>query len=106
MGAETSTLQSIDSLSSTLQDIEKKLTNIESLHFRHERTIALDNTIMIADKPIICRQEVKIITGPVIGLIGHNFFRILVETNVNSTVSINVFSVNSSGQASFVSEQV
>jgi hypothetical protein len=47
MGADSSTLSSIESLGSTLTEIERKLGAIEDAHLHHERTICHDNTIII-----------------------------------------------------------
>ena len=95
MGAETSTLQSIDSLSKTLIDIEQKLSNIETLQFHHERTIALDNTILIADKVITCNSQVKLTVGPIIGIVSSDYVRILIETNIDANITFYIFEINS-----------
>lgn len=42
MGADSSTLQSIESLNTTLEDIEKKLFVIEDVHLHHERRLVVD----------------------------------------------------------------
>ena len=91
MGADSSTLQSIESLNSTLNDIEKKLFVIEDVHLHHERTISHDDAVLISGKKIVCRSGVHILCGPVLGLIGTQFARILVEVDEDSELTFNVF---------------
>ena len=91
MGADSSTLQSIESLNSTLEDIEKKLFIIEDVHLHHERTISHDDSVLISGKKIGCRSGVRLICGPVIGVIGSNFARVLVEVDTDSELTFNVF---------------
>ena len=81
MGADSSTLKSIDSLSSTLTDIEKRLTQIEDVQIHHERTIALDNSMIISGKRILCNHDASIVTGPIIGKLTINSARILLEVS-------------------------
>ena len=81
MGADSSTLKSIDSLSSTLTDIEKRLTQIEDVQIHHERTIALDNSVIISGKRILCNHDASIVTGPIIGQLTINSARILLEVS-------------------------
>lgn len=91
MGADSSTLQSIESLNSTLNDIEKKLFVIEDVHLHHERTISHDDAVLISGKKIVCRSGVHVLCGPVLGLIGTQFARILVEVDEDSELTFNVF---------------
>jgi hypothetical protein len=91
MGADSSTLQSIESLNSTLEGIEKKLFVIEDIHLHHERTISHDEAVLISGKKIICRSGVKLLCGPILGLVGSDFVRLLVETDQDSELSLNVF---------------
>ena len=91
MGQDSSTLQSIESLNSTLEDIEKKLFIIEDVHLHHERTISHDEAVVISGKQIVCRSGVKLLCGPVLGLIGSSFARILVEVDQDAAISFNVF---------------
>ena len=79
MGADTSTLQSINSLSQSLSDIESKLTAMEAVHLHHERTISHDNKVFISGKLIQCRSGITLAVGPVIGLVGPTSVRILLE---------------------------
>lgn len=94
MGADTSTLQSIDSLSKSLFDIENKLTVIENVHLHHERTISHDNKAFISGKLIECQPGISLVVGPVIGIIGHDCVRILIETNQSTEVSFNFFAAD------------
>ena len=54
MGAESSSLLAIESLNSTLTNIEKKLGVIEDVHIHHERTICHDNVVIVSGKRIKC----------------------------------------------------
>lgn len=91
MGADSSTLQSIESLNSTLEDIEKKLFVIEDVHLHHERTISHDDAVLISGKKIGCRSGVRLLCGPVLGVIGSNWARIMVEVDKDAEISFNVF---------------
>lgn len=91
MGADSSTLQSIESLNSTLEDIEKKLFVIEDVHLHHERTIAHDDSVLISGKKIGCRSGVRLTCGPVLGAVGSDFARILVEVDYDSMLTLNIF---------------
>ena len=94
MGADTSTLQSIDALSKSLAEIETKLTTIENVHLHHERTISHDNKAYVSGKLIACRPGVSLIVGPVIGAIGCDQVRILVETNESTELTFNFFAAD------------
>lgn len=91
MGQDSSTLQSIESLNSTLEDIEKKLFVIEDVHLHHERTISHDDAVVISGKRIVCRSGVRLVCGPVLGLIGSSFARVLVEVDQDSELTFNIF---------------
>ena len=91
MGADSSTLQSIESLNTTLEDIEKKLFVIEDVHLHHERTIAHDDSVLISGKKIGCRSGVRLVCGPILGAVGSNFARILVEVDYDAELTFNVF---------------
>lgn len=91
MGADSSTLQSIESLNSTLEDIEKKLFVIEDVHLHHERTISHDDSVLISGKKIECRSGVRLLCGPVLGVIGSSWARIMVEVDADAELSFNVF---------------
>ncbi len=94
MGADTSTLQSIDALSTTLSEIESKLSIIENVHLHHEKTISHDNKAYISGKQIICRSGVNLTIGPVIGIIGYDQVRIMVETNLPTELSFNFYAAD------------
>lgn len=94
MGAESSTIQSIESLNSTLSDIERKLGVVEDVHLHHERTICQDDSILVSGKLLRCRSGINLTCGPVVGLIGHNFARLLLELDNTIEISMNVFSID------------
>lgn len=94
MGAESSTLQSIESLNTTLSEIERKLGVVEDVHLHHERTICHEDSFVISGKQIRCNPLANLTIGPVIGLLGHNLVRLLVETNIDTVISFNVFVVD------------
>lgn len=91
MGTGTSTLQSIESLSSTLSDIERKLAVIEDSQLHHERTIGHDDSVLVSAKRIQCRSGVNLAVGPVLGLVSHDSVRVLVETDVDAELTLNLF---------------
>lgn len=96
MGADSSTLKSIESLNATLDGIEKKLFVIEDVHIHHERVISQDDSIIISGKMIQCRSGVKLLCGPVLGTYGTDFARILVEVDCDGDITLNVFNVDNS----------
>lgn len=107
MGAETSTLQGIDSLSASLLDLERKLTIIEDSHLHHERTITHDNTVLISEKKILCRPGVSLTVGPIIGLVGPESARILIETDTSADITFYFFLLDELGSKSkFLFEEV
>ena len=91
MGAESSSLQAIESLNSTLDGIEKKLGVIEDVHLHHERTICHDNVAIVSGKQIRCYPDVQLTVGPVVGLISQSSVRILVETDADVTLTFHFF---------------
>lgn len=93
MGADTSTLHSIESLNQSLDDLTNKLKSIEILQCKNERIVSLDNKVYVADKEISCRPDIQLIVGPVVGLIGTNFSRILIEINEEADISFFVFAI-------------
>ena len=94
MGADSSTLKSIESLNATLDGIEKKLFVIEDVHIHHERVISQDDSIIISGKMIHCRSGVRLLCGPVLGTYGTDFARILVEVDCDGDITLNVFNVD------------
>ena len=52
MGTGTSTLSAIESLSSSLQEIERKLAVLEDSHLHHEKTICFDDSVIVSGKRI------------------------------------------------------
>ena len=63
MGAESSSLQAIESLNDTLSNLERKLGVIEDVHLHHERTICHDNTVIVSGKQIVSNPGVEIVVG-------------------------------------------
>lgn len=107
MGAESSTLQSIESLNQTLSDIERKLGIVEDIHLHHERNIFCDDGVVVSGRLIKCNANVHLRIGPILGLIGQNFARVLIETNVDTCVSWNLFEVDDrQGFARFITHEV
>lgn len=102
--AESSTLQSVESLSATLDEINRKLIVIEDIHLHHERVTCTDETIIVHGKRVKCLSTVEIVVGPIVGLIGEDFIRVLLEVNRDTEVTLNVFSTQNdlSTQAQFV----
>jgi len=89
--AESSTLQSVESLSATLDEINKKLIVIEDTHLHHERVTCTDETIIVHGKRVKCLSTVEIVVGPIVGLVGEDFIRVLLEVNRDTDITLNVF---------------
>ena len=89
--AESSTLQSVESLSATLDDINKKLVQIEDIHLHHERVNCTDETIIVHGRRVKCLSTVQIVVGPIVGLIGEDFIRVLLEVDRDTEITFNVF---------------
>jgi hypothetical protein len=103
MGASSST-QSIESLNSTLENIDQKLFVIEDVHLLHERAISLDDAIIISGKKIAWAGA-SLRVGPVLGAVGCDFARVLVETDVTVDLTLNVFATDEGQVTRFVSTQ-
>ena len=109
MGAESSSINSIDSLGKTLVDIEHKLSQLESTNLHQSKDTSLfdGHSVTVSGRVIECRPWINLIAGPVVGLVGQTFARVLIETNVSCLVSIDVFEViNSAGKVKFVYQEV
>jgi len=91
--AESSTLQSVESLSTTLDEINKKLVVIEDIHLHHERITCTDETIIVFGKRVKCLSTVEIVVGPIVGLVGEDFIRFMLEINKSTEITLNVFIV-------------
>ena len=105
MGAESSSLQAIDSLNDTLANLERKLGVIEDVHLHHERTICHDNTVLVSGKQIVSDPGVDLVVGPIVGLITQNSVRILVEANTSATLTVNFFLMDAlHTEARFIAE--
>lgn len=115
MGTGTSTLSAIDSLSSSLQEIERKLAVLEDSHLHHEKTICFDDNVIVSGKRIQvyllnypvsiasnfplsvlfkCRSGIKLEVGPVLGIVTSNGVRVLVEVDSDCEVTMNFFVID------------
>lgn len=94
MGAQNSVVGSIESLSCSLNDLEKRLYEIESIELHHEAGYISSSSLHISGKMIPCNSNVRLIVGPILGFIGTEVCRILVEVNREMTLSFNVFRKN------------
>ncbi len=94
MGAESSSLQAVESLNHSLETIEKQLFTIEDLLFHHQQTSAINNNITIADIPIPVNESIHFLCGPIISAILPTEIRFLVELNESATLSCIVFHKN------------
>lgn len=101
MGADSSTLQGIESLNSTLSEIESRLFDVEDIQLHHEAALFHNNSIVVAGKQIPMNPNCKLVVGPILGTIGTTMLRILVEVDRDSLLTFNVFR----SHASFVSER-
>jgi hypothetical protein len=91
MGADSSTIQGVQSLGATLDQIERRLRDVEDYEIHHERSICNADTVVVSGKQILCRPGIHIVVGPVIGIVGQTFARFLVETNVDVELRLNIF---------------
>lgn len=94
MGAESSTSTSIEHLGRTLSEIERKLSHLERTNVQKSRAVSNNNTILIYGRVIECRPWVHLTVGPVLGLIGQTFVRMLIETDAESAVTVHIFEVD------------
>ena len=88
---ESSLLQSVDSLSAALDEIEQKLGTVEDVHTHNESTLCHDGNVIVCGKRIKCRPGIELMVGPVLGLITQTSARILVETVVPTVMTLDVF---------------
>ena len=89
--AESSTLQSVECLSASLDEINRKLIIIEDIHLHHDRVHCTDETILVYGKRVKCSSIVDIVIGPVVGLVGTNFITFMLEINRAASLTILVF---------------
>eukprot|EP00981_Chlorochromonas_danica_P012360 scaffold4845_cov159-Ochromonas_danica.AAC.12 len=94
MGAQNSVVRSIESLSCSLNDLEKRLYEIESIELHHEAGYISSSALHISGKMIPCNSNVRLLVGPILGFIGTEVCRILVEVDHETTLSLNVFRKN------------
>lgn len=91
MGTNSSTLRSVESLGDTLRSIESRLFDIEDIALHHETGIFSNNTCVVSGKVILGNPNIRLTIGPILGLVGTSFFRVLVETNSSGPLTFNVF---------------
>lgn len=91
MGAESSTLQSVESLNQTLLNVEQRLFDIENFHLHHERNVTLENQLFICGKSIRCNSHVNLVIGPVLGVVNASNARILIEVNTKTELECHLF---------------
>ncbi len=89
--AESSALKNCGDLSLTLNEINEKLKIIEDLHLHSERSLNRDEITIVHGQKIKCLSTVIITVGPIVGLIGENFIRFLLEINQNAELTANIF---------------
>jgi len=107
MGAESSSLQAIESLNDTLGDIERKLGVIEDVHLHHERTICQDNMVLVSGKRIKSDPNTELVVGPVLGLVTQDSVRILLETDNTTTLTVHFFLMDElHTEARFICEDI
>lgn len=101
MGADISIIQSMDSLTNTIDSIQQKLENIQKrsedfVDITNGTSLAItkDNFIIIANRRIKCNPLVKLVIGPILGLITYSSCRILIETNYSNDVTFYLFSID------------
>ena len=100
MGADSSTLRSIESLNKTLTDLEHKLYLIEDSHVILNNndndnvinnTVAVDNNVLLFNTRVKCRESINLLVGPILGIVTHNTVRVLVEISSDADISFNIF---------------
>lgn len=91
MGADSSTLNSVECLNGTLESIEDRLFDIEDTYLRHESSVVLDTCIVVGDKVISCNANINLVAGPVLGRLNSTSIRIGMEINRSATLEFFVF---------------
>ncbi len=91
---DSSLLNAVDQLSSTLQDLERKLATIEDSHVHLERTVCVDGDFLVCGQKIRCDPNIKLNVGPILGIVTSTSVRILVETDKTANISFNLFLVD------------
>jgi hypothetical protein len=95
MGADSSTLQSIQTLDDTLGSIERRLFNIEDIYLHHERAVVEDSHLLVCGKRIATSGSVNLIVGPILGSFSESFVNVAVEIDQEADISLNVFLASS-----------
>ena len=75
-------------------EVERKLSHLERTNIQKFRAISSNNTVLVFGRVIECRPWVHLTVGPVLGLIGQTFARVLIETDAESAVTVHVFEVD------------
>jgi hypothetical protein len=91
MGAESSVTSNIYALNECLDNIEKRLFYIEDQYLHHEATLLTDNSLIISGKRIDCSHTCHLTIGPILGTIGSTFARLMIETDCDAEITLNVF---------------
>mmetsp|Transcript_24746 Transcript_24746/g.33997 ORF Transcript_24746/g.33997 Transcript_24746/m.33997 type:complete len:1591 (-) Transcript_24746:85-4857(-) len=99
MGAESSTLQGIESLNSSLLEMKQKLDAVENAHVHLGNSLNndmsdilhMDTKVIAHGQSIWCRESINLVVGPVIGLVLCNSVRILVEVNLDAKICCYVY---------------
>ena len=81
MGAAESDLGSADSLRDQISSLEKKLSSLSAAHLDHTVHPSSGPILTIAGARLVCREDVTILTGPVIGLVTPTSARVLIEVS-------------------------
>jgi hypothetical protein len=96
MGGESSTLNSVKCLDTTLESIEERLFDIEDTYLRHENSVVLDNCIIVADKVISCNPNVKALVVPILGRMDASSVRVGIEVNKSTILEFHIFTAETS----------
>jgi hypothetical protein len=75
----------------TLTELERKLALVEDSQFHHQQTIAHDDSVLVSGRMIRCCKSVSLVLGPVIGTVGQDSVRIMVETAVDAEIVLHFF---------------
>lgn len=91
MGNDSSISSNVYSLNDSLGKIEERLFRIEDIHLHHQTCFNIDDSVIISGKKIKCSKSVKVLCGPVLGLVGRDQVSIMLEVDSPTTVTFNIF---------------
>ena len=74
-----------------LEEIERKLSVVESAQIHLENTAVRDGEIVVCDRRILCDPGTKLSIGPIVGLITQTSARILVESARSTLLTLHLF---------------